>query len=139
MGYTARGADFGASHLEGLLAQTRGDHARAVERFAHAGAFEDRIPPVGPPSFIYSRELLGAEYLKAGQPDSAAAQFERVLTHEPNRASSLLGLARARVAMGDRDAATRAYAQLLANWHGADADLPALAEVRAGAAGKATP
>ncbi len=135
-GRTARGADFAASQLEGLLAQARGDRARAIERFAHAGAFEDRIPPVGPPSFLYSRELLGVEYLKAGLPDSAAAHFERVLAREPNRAASLLGLSRARSALGDRDAATKAYAQLLANWYRADPGLPALAEVRAGAAGK---
>jgi len=138
-GRTARGADFAASQLEGLLAQARGDRARAVERFAHAGAFEDRIPPVGPPPSLYSRELLGAEYLKAGQADSAAAQFERVLTHVPNRAASLLGLARARAALGDRDAARKAYAQLLANWRRADADVPTLAEVRDGAAGKLKP
>ena len=132
-GRTARGADFAAAQLEGLLAQARGDRARAIERFTHAGAFEDRIPPVGPPAFMYSRELLGAEYLRAERPDSAAVQFERILAREPNRAASLLGLARARAAMGDRDAAAKSYAQLLANWRGADTDLPALAEIRAGA------
>ena len=128
-----------ASQLEGLLAQARGDRSRAIERFSHAGDFEDQIPIVGPPSFLFARELLGAEYMKAGRADSAAAQFERVLAHVPNRSASLLGLARARVAMGDRDAAIKSYTQLLTIWKRADADVPALAEVRAGAAGRFRP
>ena len=138
-GRAARRVDFLASQLEGLLAQARGDRSRAIERFSHAGDFEDRIPMVGPPSFLFARELLGAEYMKAGRADSAAVQFERVLAHVPNRSASLLGLARARVAMGDRDAAIKSYAQLLAIWKRADADVPALAEVRAGAAGRFKP
>jgi tetratricopeptide (TPR) repeat protein len=132
----AQFADFAASELEGLLAQARGDRPRAMERFAHAGDFEDRLPFVAPPPSLFARELLGAEYLRAGQPDSAAAQFERVLANTPNRSVSLLGLARARLAAGDRAGATATYAKLLTNWRRADADLPALAEVRAGAAGR---
>jgi hypothetical protein len=37
-------------------------------------------------------------------------------------------------ASGDAIAARQAYADLLATWHAADADLPELAEVRRGAA-----
>jgi len=128
--------DFVASELEGLLAQARGDRARAIERFARAGDLEGQVPIVGPPRFLFARELLGAEYLRAGQPDSAAAQFERVLANAPNRSASLLGLARARRAAGDRAGATATYAKLATNWRRADAGLPALAEVRAGAAGR---
>ena len=131
--------DFLASQLEGLLAQARGDQSRAVDRFAHAGELEDRVPIVGPPGFPVARELLGAEYMKAGRADSAAAQFERVLARMPNRSASLLGLARARASMGDRDAAIKSYTQLLTIWKRADADVPALAEVRAGAAGRFKP
>jgi tetratricopeptide (TPR) repeat protein len=127
--------DYMASEIEGMLAEGRGDQSRAIERFAHAGEFEDHLPQVGPPPFVFARELLGALYLKSGQADSAAAQFERALTNAPNRSAALLGLARARVAIGDREAAAKAYSRLLANWRRADADLPALAEVRAGASG----
>jgi hypothetical protein len=35
---------------------------------------------------------------------------------------------------GDVAGSARAYKDLLANWHAADADLPELAEVKAGAA-----
>ncbi|MDE2256977.1 MAG: hypothetical protein KGK05_04340 [Xanthomonadaceae bacterium] len=43
---------------------------------------------------------------------------------------TLLGLARAQAAAHDAKAAATTYRQLLANWHAADADLPALAEAR---------
>jgi len=132
------GLEFAASELEGLLARARGDSARAMERLTHAGIFEDRIPIAGPPPFVSAHELVAAAYSKAGHPDSAAAHFERLLTDQPKRSAALLGLARARVALGERDAAVKAYSQLLANWHGADADIPNLAEARGGATGKFT-
>ena len=132
-GFAARVKNFIATELEGMLAQARGDSLRAIERFARAGLVEDGAPVGGPPKFVIARELLGAAYLRAGQADSAAAQFERVLVNTPNRSAALLGLARSRVAAGDSNAAAAAYARLSANWRHADADLPALAEVRAGA------
>jgi tetratricopeptide (TPR) repeat protein len=129
-------ADFLAAQLEGLLAEARGDHARARERFARAAAQEDGRPVVGPPAFLLSRELLGASYLSAGRPDSAALEFERALATQPNRTASLLGLARARAAAGERGRAADAYATLLANWRRADADLATVAEIRRGAAAR---
>jgi tetratricopeptide (TPR) repeat protein len=125
--------DFLAAELEGLLARARNDRSRAIERLTHAGELQDHAALVGPPSFLVARELLGAIYLDAGSPDSAAAQFERVLANQPNRSASLLGLARARRARGDSTGAAQAYAKLLANWRRADPDVPGLAEVRAGA------
>ena len=53
--------------------------------------------------------------------------------HQPNRSLALLGLARAPTAAGDAAGARAAYRKLLANWAHADADLPALDEVRRGA------
>ena len=130
--------DFLASELEGLSARARGDQARAIERLTHAGELEDRAPLVGPPAFLIAREQLAMLYLDGGHPNSAVVQFERVLSNQPNRMQSLLGLARARRQLGDADAARRAYAKLSKNWHAADAGLPALAEVRAGATGRPT-
>jgi hypothetical protein len=132
-GFAARMKNFVATELEGMLAEARGDRSRAIERYARAGQVEDGAPVVGPPKFVAARELLGTVYLRAGQADSAAAQFERMLVNTPNRSSALLGLARSRLAAGDSSAAASAYARLNANWRYADADLPALAEVRAGA------
>jgi tetratricopeptide (TPR) repeat protein len=132
-GFATRMKNFIATELEGMLAQARRDPSRAIERFARAGLAEDGAPVVGPPHFVVARELLGAAYLQAGQADSAAAQFERVLVNTPNRSAALLGLARSRLAAGDSNAAAAAYARVNANWRHADTDLPALAEVRAGA------
>jgi tetratricopeptide (TPR) repeat protein len=133
LGSAAPAADYVAAELEALLAGARGDETRAIERLTHAADFEDHLPLVGPPSFLSARELLGDAYLKARRADSAAAQYERALAKAPNRSAALLGLARARLALGDRDAARNAYARLMASWQRADADVPALAEVRAGA------
>lgn len=130
LGRVAPVLDYLASELEGLTARARGDGPRARERFAYAGRFEDHVPQVGPPSFLIARELLGTAYLDAGQADSAVVQFERALSNAPNRSAALLGLARARTAVGDRQGATQVYARLRANWRRADADLPALAASR---------
>ena len=128
--------DYLAAELEGLTAKVRGDRVRAIERFAHAGALEDGAPVVGPPWYLIAREQLGALYLDAGRADSAALQFEQVLVNQPNRTSALVGLARARKALGETDAAAKAYAAVVANWHRADAGIPGLEEARAGAAGR---
>jgi hypothetical protein len=52
--------------------------------------------PYGPPSLIKpSHELFGEILLRAGKPTDAAEQFKISLLRQPNRARSLLGLARA--------------------------------------------
>jgi tetratricopeptide (TPR) repeat protein len=92
--------------------------------------------PLGPPTTLRTEELLGRARLKAGRPRDAVAAYERALQLTPNRSQALLGLARARQAAGDMAGAGEAYRRLLDNWRHADADLPALAEVRSGAAGR---
>jgi len=72
------------------------------------------------------RELL----LQAGKAREAAAQFKIALLRQPNRARSLLGLARAGVKSGDQPGATAAYTKLLEQWQQADKDLPELREVQ---------
>ena len=101
-----------------------------------ADTSEPARAPVGPPATLRTEELLGAARLKAGRPHEAVAAYERALRLTPNRSAALLGLARARTAAGNSRGASEAYQQLLANWHRADPDLPALAEVKKGAAAK---
>ena len=79
------------------------------------------------------RELLGEALLAAGKPKEALAQFEKVLYARPNRALALLGAARAAKAAGDAQKARAHYGALAELWKDADADLPELAEVKAGA------
>ncbi|HEX9106851.1 MAG TPA: hypothetical protein VF832_06480, partial [Longimicrobiales bacterium] len=128
-----RWMNMGALKLEALLAHARGQDGRAIDLARQAGEIEDIFPPVGPAPLPVARELMGELLLAGGHPAEAAQQYELVLSHTPNRSAALLGLARARAAAGESAAAGEAYRRLLANWHAADADLPALAEVRRGA------
>jgi cytochrome c-type biogenesis protein CcmH/NrfG len=50
-------------------------------------------------------------------------QFELALQRAPKRALSLLGLARAYVALGDKTAAREAYGDLKKIWSGADPEI----------------
>ena len=87
----------------------------------------------GPPvPFKPPHELLGEQLLRAGKPAQAIIAFEAALKTAPNRSLSLLGLARAQAAAHDA-AAAATYRKLLANWHAADADVPDMAQVKAGA------
>jgi hypothetical protein len=79
------------------------------------------------------RELLGEALLAAGKPKEALARFEADLYARPNRALALLGAARAAKAAGDPHTARAHYVALAELWKDADADLPELAEVKAGA------
>jgi len=77
---------------------------------------------------------LGNAYLMQGRSDAALAEFDAALKLAPNRALSLLGRMHAFQDIGDLTGAGRTRAQLAAIWHGADRDLPLLAEVRPAAA-----
>ena len=74
--------------------------------------------------------MLGEQLLAQGQPEAARVEFEAALKRAPNRALSLLGLARAQSAAGDSAEARSTYRKLADNWHAADTDPPALIEVR---------
>jgi tetratricopeptide (TPR) repeat protein len=108
-------------HVEEGLAAIR----EAAKRY-DSMAFDFGPPvPLKPP-----HELLGEQLLQMGKPAQAVAEFEAALKSAPNRSLTLLGLARAQATAHDGKAAAATYRKLLANWHAADADLPALAEAR---------
>jgi tetratricopeptide (TPR) repeat protein len=119
--------------LEALSASLQKDQPRALELAKEAAAAEDAMSfDFGPPDVVKpAHELYGEMLLAAGKPAEARAEFESSLAHAPNRALSLLGLARAAGKSGDRAAAEDAYRRLAALWRRADADLPELAEARA--------
>jgi len=93
----------------------------------------------GPAMTSPARELLGEALLAAGKPKEALVQLEKILEARPNRALALLGAARAAKAGGDARKARSHYGALAELWKDADADLPELAEVRAGANDPAGP
>jgi tetratricopeptide (TPR) repeat protein len=118
--------------LSAMAASKRGDHDRAIEAMKKAVALEEsNSPPSGPPDVIKPpHELFGELLLAAGRNQEAAQMFAVSLSRQPNRARSVLGAARAAKAMGDAQAATQAYSELLRIWREADSDLPELAEAR---------
>jgi len=88
-------------------------------------------PPMGPAQPIKpASELFGEILLELERPREAAAAFGRALERWPNRSLTLLGLARASAALGDRASARRYYRRLLVNWRSADPGLAELKEAR---------
>jgi tetratricopeptide (TPR) repeat protein len=121
-----------ASELEGVLRFAKGDRAGGLTALQQAVAAEAARPrPIARPYPIKpAAELYGELLLAAGRPADAAAAFERALERTPRRAASLLGLASAALASGNRDQAARTARELIAMWHLADADRPELADAR---------
>jgi tetratricopeptide (TPR) repeat protein len=118
--------------VEALTASMKKDHATAIDLMKKATALEEQGgAPYGPPTLIKpSHELFGEILLRAGQPKEAVEKFQIALLRQPNRARSLLGLARASAKTGDTATARTTYTKLLDQWKQADADLAELREAR---------
>ncbi len=118
--------------VEAVNAAAKKDYPAAIELMKKATGLEEQGgAPSGPPSLIKpSHELFGEILLRAGQPKEAAEKFQIALLRQPNRARSLLGLARAAAQSGDKTTAVATYTKLLDQWKQADADLPELREAR---------
>jgi len=118
--------------LQARIAEHDGDLEQAIALAGRASALQDSLPvDFGPPVAVkppyeYAGELL----LRAGRADAAQAEFASSLQAAPRRAHSLLGLARANQALGNAEAARKAYEELAGIWASADAELPELAEAR---------
>ena len=114
-----------ALEFQALLAGANGNAAEALDLMREAAALEDEIPyQYGPPSIPKpSHELLGEALLEAGSPDEAVLAFEMALARAPSRPASLLGLAQAAEATGDRETAEAARATLREVWHRADSEV----------------
>jgi tetratricopeptide (TPR) repeat protein len=104
-----------------------GDEAVTLMREATKRA--DALPvDFGPPSIVKPpHELFGDILLELGHAKEAQSEFLKALELAPKRARSLLGLARASAAAGDSKSARRAWSELRAIWHGADAAQLAMA------------
>ena len=118
--------------VEALRASMNEDHATAIDLMRKATLLEEQAgAPYGPPTLIKpSHELFGEILLRAGKPNEAVEKFELALLRQPNRARSLLGLARASDRSGDTARARATYTKLLDQWKQADANLRELLEAR---------
>ena len=120
--------------LQALLAFGGGNRDEGLRLAAEAAAAEDGMSfEFGPPVVVKPAHELSAELLlAAGKPADARREFEASLSHDPGRALSLLGLARAEAAAGDLVAAKETSAKLAKQWSRADPDVKNRAEVLAG-------
>lgn len=109
-----------------------GDFTKVTQLLDQGTALEESLPPPsGPPDLIKpTHELYGEILLFLDRPKEAQQQFERALLWHPNRARSLLGLARAAAQLGHIQATRQAYANFLNIWNLADPDLPELREAK---------
>jgi tetratricopeptide (TPR) repeat protein len=129
---TALYLDILADDLSGLISSKTGNMPAAITLVQRASATYDNMAfDFGPPPILKPpQELLGELLLKDGKPKQAREAFEASLKRAPNRALSLLGLARAQDAAGDKAGAANTYNQLLAIWKTADAGNPDVAEAQ---------
>jgi len=106
--------------VAGLLAIATGDTEDGLALLKEAVAIAETMrPPNGAPNPIKPpHELYGEELLKAAQPGAASSLFAASLLRTPNRPLSLLGLARAYVALGDSVGAAEQYQKLAEVWKG---------------------
>ena len=111
--------------------------AKAIEGLQAASAYElGQAPPLMPAS-MYPVYVRGQVYLKVGQGQQAAAEFQKIVDHPgvvlnfPLGALAHLGLGRAYALAGDKVKARRAYQDFLALWRDADADIPILKQANA--------
>jgi tetratricopeptide (TPR) repeat protein len=130
--YVARSTEIMKLEVAACDAAARSNYGEAVELMKRATASEGEMsPPSGPPTLIKpSHELFGDILLAAKRWKEAAEQFNNALLRQPNRARSLLGLARAAAQAGDTKAAVEAYSKVLRQWSNADANLPELREAQ---------
>ena len=118
--------------LTALKQFINGDFAHVTQLLDQAAELEESLPPSsGPPDLVKpSHELYGEILLFLDRPQEAQHQFERALLWHPNRARSLLGLARAAAQLGHVQATRQAYTTFLNVWNQADEDLPELREAK---------
>jgi tetratricopeptide (TPR) repeat protein len=122
----------GELEVAAVAASKKKDHDKAIELMKKAISLEEQMgSPSGPPGLVKpSHELFGEILLRAEKPKEAVEQFQTALLRQPNRARSLLGVARAAAHSGDQRGAASAYARLLEQWQQADKELPELPEAR---------
>jgi DNA-binding NtrC family response regulator/tetratricopeptide (TPR) repeat protein len=122
--------------VRALIAVGQKDGNRALEllaptagyEFASPQSFVNTEPPVYP---MYAR---GEAYLAAGNPQQAAAEFQKMLSNTwnyPLFAHAHLQLGRAKAMSGDTAGGRKEYEEFFALWKGADPDVPLLRDAKA--------
>jgi tetratricopeptide (TPR) repeat protein len=125
---TERGARVnrrGYYQLRGYFALKSGHAAEALEEFK--AALRNR-PPIW--NLDWFDDCLANAYLELGQLDEAIAEYERILSLNPNFALAHYHLAQAYERKGEREQARSHYERFLQIWNQADPDLPEVIAAR---------
>ncbi|MDE3201615.1 MAG: hypothetical protein KGN79_11925, partial [Acidobacteriota bacterium] len=109
------------SHLDDAIALLR----QAVEKSRNLPYAFGPPDPEKP-----TEELLGDLLMREGEPGEALGPYISQLKHTPNRTHSLLGLAQAESAVGDKAAARETARKLLGIWNQADKNYAPVAEAQ---------
>jgi tetratricopeptide (TPR) repeat protein len=112
---------------------------KAVELLHAASTYELGEPPPGAQvgGTLYPVYVRGEAYLKAGQGQQAAAEFQKLIDHRGIVQNFVLGalahlqLGRATALSGDKESARKSYQDFFALWKDADPDIPILKEAKA--------
>ncbi len=112
------------------LAFAEGRRPEGVAGLRAVAEAEDRTEKsaVTPGPLAPAREQLGEMLLESGDPRGALQEFRTTLAKEPDRFRALYGAARAAAGAGDRAAATRYFAALVAMCD--SASVPVRAELK---------
>ena len=118
--------------LQAVILSAEGHADQAVAMMQQAVAIGKELPyAFGPPSPEKpSYELLGELLLKGNKAAQAREAFKTSLKLAPRRTESLLGLARADAATGNKAGAIESYRELLRIWKSADPGYAAAQEAR---------
>ena len=120
-----------AQQLEAAILFSEGRREEALVLARQAAVVEAGLPfEFGPPVPVKpANEQVGEMLMDLRRPREALEAFELSLKRTPRRALSLLGLARAAMAVKDIATAQRAYGELRLIWKNADEGLPELKEL----------
>jgi tetratricopeptide (TPR) repeat protein len=120
-----------AQQLEAALLFAEGRREEALVLARQAAVVEAGLPfEFGPPVPVKPvNEQVGEMLMDLRRPREAMEAFELSLKRTPRRTLSLLGLARAAMAVKDIATAQRAYGELRDIWKKADKTLPELKEL----------
>jgi serine/threonine protein kinase len=124
--------------IRAAIAIDRGDAQKAVELLSMASEYELGEPVQWPShGTLYPVYVRGEAYLRAGDGEQAATEFQKMIDHRgivanfPLGALAHLQLGRAHKLAGDVGKAREAYAAFLAAWLHADPDVPILKQAKA--------
>ena len=114
LGYWVEQIDIQAEVVRGLAECADGNRDACLDILAKAAAREDATEKhvVSPGPLVPAREVLAGLKLDFGMAPEALAEYERVLTREPNRFHATWGAARAAQLAGDHAKAGDYYRRL---------------------------